>query len=52
MGRERETGRLDWASRGKKREIEKMEMANWAESKGIGLGQKKGRRERFLFFKK
>ena len=50
MGRERETGRLDWAPWGKKREIEKMEMANWAESKGIGLGQKKGRRERFLFF--
>ena len=38
---------------GKKREIEKMEMANWAESKGIGLGQKKGRRERdFYFFKR
>ena len=28
-----------WAA-GKKREIEKMEMAYWAESKEIGLGQK------------
>ena len=37
----------------KKREIEKMEMAYWAESKGIGLGQKKERKERdFYFFKR
>ena len=34
---------------GKKREIEKMEMAYWAESKEMGLGQKKGRRERDFY---
>ena len=50
LGDGNRAGDVDFGPRGKKREIEKMEMANWAESKGIGLGQKKGRRERFLFF--